>query len=270
MDCQQVAQLAPLYLSAELDRERAGAVDAHLRSCPSCMQELEAQAQLDARMREAIECEPVDATPVQDWIRARIASEPHAKAASISVIPSRRPPPERRQWFVAAVAIAAVLLLAVAGYRGLISPHVAPVYADAAQDHQREVVNQVPREWLSDRAAIKALAQGQGIEAAAPFALSSGPYHLERARLCFLDGLIFLHVVYTDGTREFSVYFRARGEQSLPGAAHEIDSGHILHCSTLDAEQVASLQTKSLTVVVVSDRYSGDALQVARLAAHTL
>jgi anti-sigma factor RsiW len=265
MDCQQVADLAPLYLSAELDRERAGAIDAHLRSCSSCMRELEAQAQLDARMREVIEGEHVDATSVQGWIRVRIATEPRNNVTPISV---RRSPPNRR-WRIVA-AIAAVLLLAAAGYRGLISAHVAPVYADAAQDHQREVVDQVPRHWLSDPAAISALAERQGIAASAPFALSSGPYHIERARLCFLDGRIFLHVVYTDGAREFSVYFRVRGNQSLPGVPREIDNGRILHSSTLGTEQVASLQTKSLVVVVVSDRYSGDALQVARLAAQTL
>ncbi|HEX4074541.1 MAG TPA: zf-HC2 domain-containing protein [Candidatus Acidoferrales bacterium] len=267
MDCQKVAELAPLYLSAELDRERAGAVDAHLRSCPSCMQELEAQAQLDARMREIIAGEQVDSTSVEGWIRARIGAEPRSKVTPISVRPSS---PKRRRWIAAAAGIAAILLLAVLGYRGLIGAHVAPVYADAAQDHQREVVNQAPRHWLSDRAAISALAEGQGIAGSAPFALSSGPYHLERARLCFLDHLIFLHVVYTDGAREFSVYFRVRGNQSLPGVPREIDNGRILHSSTLGAEQVASLQTKSLAVVVVSDRYSGDALQVARLAAETL
>jgi hypothetical protein len=267
MDCQKVAELAPLYLSAELDRERAAAFDAHLRTCPSCMQELEAQARLDARMREAIEAEQVDSTSIEGWIRARIAPEPRSNVTPIS---ARQSPPERRSWIVAAAGVAAVLLLAVLGYRGLISAHVAPVYADAAKDHQSEVVNQVPRQWLSDRAAISALAEGQGIAASAPFALSSGPYHIERARLCFLDHLIFLHVVYTDGTREFSVYFRVRGGQSLPGVPREIDNGRILHASTLGTEQVASLQTKSLTVMVVSDRYSGDALQVARLAAETL
>jgi anti-sigma factor RsiW len=267
INCNQVAELAPLYLSAELDRERAGAVDAHLRSCPSCMRELETQAQLDARMREVIAGERVDATSVERWIRARISAEPRRKSASISPRPSQS---HRRQSIVAAAGIAAMLVLIGLGYGRLMSPHVSRVDADAARDHQREVVEQEPRRWLSDRASISALAEGQGIAASVPFALSSSPYHLERARLCFLDGRIFLHVVYTDGTREFSVYFHVRGGQPLPGSPREIDNGRILHTSTLGSEQVASLQTQSLTVVVVSDRYSGDALQVARLAATAL
>ena len=267
MDCNQVTELAPLYLSGELDRERAGAIDAHLRSCASCMGEIEGQARLDARMREVIAGEHIDAGGVERWIRARIATEqPRSKVAPIS--PPR--PRSRRGWIAAAIGIAAVLVLAALGYRGLISPHVAQVYADAARDHQREVVEQEPRHWLSDRASISALAQGQGIAASAPFALSSGPYHLERARLCFLDGRIYLHAVYTDGAREFSVYFHVRGSQPLPGSPREIDNGRILHTSILGTEEVASLQTKDLAVMVVSDRYSGDALRVARLAATTL
>lgn len=264
MDCSEVEKLAPLYLSGELDRERAGAIDAHLRFCACCMGEIESQAKLDARMREIIAGEHVDATAVERWIRARISNEPLNKIASI---PAR---PAGRRWVGAAMGIAAVLLLAAIGYVGLSSPHVARVYADAAKDHQREVVEEEPRRWLSDRASIAALAQGQGIAASAPFAISSGPYHLERARLCFLDGRIYLHAVYTDGAHDFSVYFRVRGSEPLPGSAREIDNGRIVHTSTLGTEEVASLQTKDLTVLTVSDRYSGDALQVARLAATAL
>jgi anti-sigma factor RsiW len=268
MDCSQVAELTPLYLSGELDRPRAGAVDAHLRFCASCMAEIESQARLDARMREVIAGEHVDTSAVERWIRARTSPDPRSKVASIS--PPRPQPRSRRRWIAAATGIAAVLLLAALGYRGFLSSHVARVYADAARDHQREVVQEEPRRWLSDRASISALAQGQGVPASAPFALSSGSYHLERARLCFLAGRIYLHVVYTDGAREFSVYFHVRGPKPLPGSPHEIDNGRILHASVFGAEEVASLQTKDLTVVVVSDRYSGDALRVARLAAATL
>jgi anti-sigma factor RsiW len=268
MDCNEVAEIAPLYLSGELDRERASAVDAHLRFCASCMGEIESQARLDARMREVIAGERIDVAGVERWIRARISTDPRNKVASILPLHSQSRP--HRKWVAVAVGVAAVLLLAALGYRGLVSPHGARVYADAARDHQREVVEQEPRRWLSDRASISALAQGQGIAGSAPFALSSGPYHLERARLCFLDGRIYLHVVYTDGTREFSVYFHVRGSQPLPGSPREIENGRILRTSVLGSEEVASLQTKDLTVLVVSDRYSGDALQVARLAATAL
>ncbi|HTZ99425.1 MAG TPA: anti-sigma factor [Candidatus Aquilonibacter sp.] len=263
MDCSQIAEIAPLYLSGELDRERASAFDAHLKSCPACMHELESQAELDARMHEIVAAEHVDSGRVERWIRERIAADPPSKVTPISWR-SRR-----RSWMAAAMGMAALLLLAAAGYRTF-RPHVAPVYADAARDHEREVVEGVPRQWLSDRASISELAEKQGIAASAPFALSSGPYHIERARLCFLDGRIFLHVVYSAGAREFSVYFRVRGSESLPGSPREVDNGRLVHSSVLGSEQVASLQTEDLTVVAVGDRYSGDAWQAARLAAKAL
>jgi len=266
MDCNQVAELAPLYLSGELDRERAGAVDAHLQSCPACMRDLESQAQLDARMREAIEGEHLDASGVESWVRTRISIEPLDKVASIS---RRAPQPHRRRWVIAGAAAAAVLLLAAVSYLDFVR-HAARVFAAAAADHQREVIRLEPRQWLSDRAAISELAEKQGIAASAPFALSSGRYRLERARLCFLDGKIFLHAVYTDGEREFSVYFRVRDDQTLPGRTREVDNGHALHESSLGSQEVAGLQTDDLTVMVVSDRNSGDSLDVARLAAQTL
>lgn len=263
IDCNEVLELAPLYLSGELDRERAATVDAHLKSCPTCLRELESQADLDARMRQAIASENVDAAPIEHWFRSRAAAETHPKVTPIYKRSSRR------WWLVAAMGLGAVLLLA-AGYRGLLSPRVARVYADAARDHQREVVERERRPWYSDPAAISALAQKQGISPSAPFALSSGSFRIERARLCFLDGRIFLHVVYTDGSHEFSVYFRVRGSEPLPGSPREIDDGHIVHTSNLGSEQVASLQTKDLTIVAVGDRYSGDALQAVRLAAAAL
>jgi Putative zinc-finger len=266
MDCSQVAELTPLYLSGELDRERAGAIDAHLRFCASCMSAIESRARLDVRMREVIAGENVDVGAVERWIRARIPADPRDKVA---LIPQPRLR-SRRKWIATAMGVAAALLFAALSYRGLVGPRVARVYADAARDHPREVVEEAPRKWLSDRASISALAQGQGIAASVPFALSSGPYHIERARLCFLGARIYLHVVYTDGAREFSVYFHVRGSEPLPGSPREIDNGRILHTSIFDAEEVASFQTNDLIVVVVSDRYSGDALRVARLAATAL
>lgn len=265
MDCKQVAELAPLYLSGELDRERAGAVDAHLQSCSSCLRAIEGQAQLDARVREVVAGEHVDSSGMERRVHARISAESSGNVTPISTRPSQAY--GRRA--IASAAVAAVLLLAAVSYLD-IARRTARVYADAASDHRREVVEQVPRQWLSDRAAISDLAEKQGIDPSALFALSSAPYHIERARLCFLDSKIFLHAVYTDGERDFSVYFRVRGDQTLPGRAREVDNGRVLHESTLGNQEVAGVQTKDLTVMVVSDRYSSDALHVARLAAQTL
>jgi predicted anti-sigma-YlaC factor YlaD len=261
MNCNDIAEFAPLYLSAELDRPRSAAFDAHLKSCPSCMKELERQARLDAELRQAVAGEPVDVGSVVRRVRERISAE--TGGAARLALP-------RRRWMIAAMGAAAALLLVAAGYRGLLGPRVARVYADAALDHRLEVVEKAPRPWKVDPAQVSALAETQGIPASVPVALSSGPYHLERAKLCFLDRRIFLHLVYSDGAREFSVYLRQRGAESLSGWARETDNGRVLHTSNTGGEHVASFQTDSLTVMVVAEQSADTALHFARFAATAL
>jgi len=262
--CKEIAELAPLYLSAELDRARSAAFDAHLKSCPACMQELERQAHLDARLREGIMAETLDAVNFDRRVRERIAAEA-GKGYWLPLSGLRG-----RRWALAAVGIGAVLLVVAAGYRGLLGPHVARVYADAALDHRREVIEQQPRHWLVDPAQIAALAETRGVAGSAPLALAGNGYHLERGRLCFLDGRIFLHLVYSNGAAEVSVYLRERGAESLPGRVRETENGRNLRASNPGDEHVASFQTDRLTVVVVTDQPADAALQMARFAATRL
>jgi anti-sigma factor RsiW len=261
MNCSEIAELTPLYLSLELDRDRAAAFDAHLKSCPSCMRELERQARLDAELREVVAGEPVDTASVDRRVRERIAAESEGSSWLA---------PLHRRWVIVAIGAAAALLIVAVGYRGLLGSRVAPVYAAAALDHRREVVQNEPRHWKVDPSAVAALAESQGIPVSAPAALSSGAYRLERAKLCFLDGRIFLHLVYSDGTQEFSVYLRQRGAESLPGRTRETDNGRVLHTSDSGSEHVASFQTDGLTVMVVTDQSADTALHFARFAAATL
>ena len=65
------------------------------------------------------------------------------------------------------MGIAAAFLLLAAGYL-LVPGHVARVYADAATDHRMEVVEQQPRHWMTDPAAIAALGEKLGISDAVP------------------------------------------------------------------------------------------------------
>lgn len=264
MNCGDIAQLAPLYITGELEARRAAEFDAHLKTCPACLQELERQARLDARLRELILAEETDVARVDRRVRELIAAEAEGKP-----LPQLQPKP--RRWVVAAIGIAAVaVVLAAAGYRTLLGTHVARVYADAARDHQREVVQQQPRPWLTDPAQIAALAEQQGIASSAVAALSSGGYHLRRARLCFLDRRIFLHLVFSEGEREFSVYLRRRGAETLPGPVREIANGKPLCTSDLDNEHVASIETSQLIALVVNDRSSDAALSFARFASAVL
>ena len=263
MICTEVSRLAPLYITGELDATRAAELDAHLKSCPTCMRELERQSRLDVRLREVLLNDEVSAALVDHRVRELIAAE--AEGRDVPEL-GRRP----RRWLTAALSAAAVLLLAAVGYREFLGSRVAKVYADAARDHRLEVVQHQPRPWLTDPAAIAALAEERGIPASAVTALSSGGYHLDRGKLCFLDGHVVLHLVFSDGAREFSVFMRQRDAKPMPGPVREIAGGKPLCTSDVDQEYVASLETSSLFAVVVDDRSSAEALNFARFASSVL
>lgn len=263
MTCGEIARLAPLYITGELDARLAADFDTHLRACPACMRELERQARLDARLREIVLAEETKATQVDRRVRELIAAESEGN-------PMPQLQPRRRRWVAIAAGAAAAIVLAAVGYRTVSGPQVARVYADAARDHGLEIVQHQPRPWLTDPASIAALAEQQGIAPSAVAALASGGYHLNRARLCFLDHRIFLHLVFSDGVQEFSVFLRQRDAKTLPGPVRETANGRPLCTSDLNGEHVASVQTDHLVAVVVTNQSSDAALNFARFASAVL
>jgi anti-sigma factor RsiW len=261
MNCTEISELAPLYIAAELDSRRAAEFDAHLKTCPTCMAELETQARLDARFREALLADEVDVSRVNRRIRELIAAESLRGTAS----PVRSKP---SRWMTAAMGIAATFLLLAAGYL-LLPGHVARVYADAATDHRMEVVEQQPRPWKTDPVAIAALAEKQGISESVPLELASG-YHLERAKICRLDGRLYLHLVYSDGSQEFSLFLRQRDGEQLSGSIRGFANGRLLRVSSAGSENIASFETSHLTAMVATDQPAGAALHLAKLVSAAL
>ncbi len=261
MNCSDITELAPLYVAGDLDAEGAAEFDAHLKTCPACMAELETQARLDARFREALLAEEVDVERVNRRIRELIAA-----GSPGNVVSQLRPKPGRLM--TAAMGIAAAFLLVAAGYL-LMPVHVARVYADAATDHQLEVVQHRPRPWTTDRAQIAALAEQQGIQVSLPLELASN-FHLERAKVCPLDGRLYLHLVYSDGAREFSLFLRPRDGQHLTGAIRGFANGRFLRDSSAGSEHVSSFETTHLTAMVATDEPSDAALLFAKAASAAL
>lgn len=176
--------------------------------------------ELDQRLRDSILSEEVDASRVAAAVRNQI----------------RRP---RRVALWALASAAASMALAA-----FLWPQIPPICAAAAQDHQREIVNGEPRRWLTDLSAIDSLAEKQGVPASAIAALGTTGYHLERARLCFLNKQIFLHLAYTKDGSQYSVYLRpSSDEASFSRSVRGTKTG---------AENLAYFQTNRVTVVFVS------------------
>lgn len=265
MNCGDIVRLAPLYVTGELEAELSARFDAHLKTCAACMGEVERQARLDARLREMILTQDLQTNVAEADRRVR-----ELMLAQVDGLPTAKPPrPLRRAARVAAGLAGALLLLAL-GYGLLHVARVAPVYRAAARDHQIEIIEQLPRQWLTDPQEIASVAQRGGVSRAAISALTSGGYRLLRGKLCFLDRRVFLHLVFSSGGREFSVYLRQRDGASPGGAAREIVNGKPLCATEVDQEHLASIETDRLLVLVVSDESSDAALNFGRFASAVL
>jgi hypothetical protein len=201
--------------------------------------------ELDRRLRERVLSEEVDTARVELAIRHRIRANPRT-------VPG---------WAVVAAALIAMVLAGEFSYRTFRKEQTPPVCAAAAQDHDREIVNGEPRQWLSDLPAIDSLAAKQGVPASAIAALGTTGYRLERGRLCFLNKQIYLHLVYTKDRGEFSVYLRPRGGEPLGSSVHQVDLG---------PDNLAYFQFHGLTAVFVSHAAAGDVLAFARAGARAI
>jgi hypothetical protein len=214
-------------------------MDAHLHVCLSCAHELRQQQELDARLRTAILDEPLATRDLDQRIRQ------HVMAGT----------PWR--WISAAAGVAAAL---VVGWI-LFARSTPPVYADAAEDHRREVIEQQARHWTFENTAMDAMARGQGVSPVGIHALETAGFRLQRLKLCRLNGSVYLHLVYSDGAQEFSLFLKHDDGES---AAEAADAGH--H----GAEHLAAFRTSGLTAVVVSDQSGDKALRLAEIAARAL
>jgi hypothetical protein len=188
--------------------------------------------ELDRRLRESILSERVDTSRVAAAVRGQIAPR-------VRTVPG---------WAVAAAAVIVTILATTFSYQKFRQEQIPSVCSAAIEDHQREIVRGEPRQWLTDLSAIQALAQKEGVPTSAIAALDSTGYRLERARLCFLQKQIFLHLVYSKQGGEYSVYLRPR------------DSAHVLphwgepsfERSVRGTENLAYFETNRLTAVFVS------------------
>jgi anti-sigma factor RsiW len=242
MNCPETASLVPLYLSGELDAARAATLVAHLQTCTSCAREVEQQRDLDTRLRDALLNEDTGSAALIPVIHRRIAV---ARA-------------KRRVLTIGAIAAAVVLASGLLLRQFAVSGAVPAIFADAAKDHHREVIEKRVKKWRSEADEIAALAHRQGIPASAISALAAAGYRLDRARMCRLDGGMFMHLVYTDGTREMSVFLRPRKGDAIPLRAEDVG-----------VEHVVAVQSGSLAVVCVSEE-SRAAMNLARSAAAAL
>lgn len=236
MNCRDIEEFAPLYLSDELKDGRRAEFRVHLAECRNCAAEMDRQIALDGRLRDAVLVELPDSAAMERSIRGRMGRE--------------------RAWRFASMA-AAVLFAASLGYFALRSRETPALYTEAALDHRLEVMEHQPRRWRSDPAEIEKLAARFNLPDVAT--LVPQGYRLEHAKMCGIDNKAALHLVYTNGHQEFSVYIRARtaGDKTLREAS-------------VGAEHLAAFQTDRLEAVVATAESSEECRQFAEFASRVM
>jgi hypothetical protein len=249
MKCSDLSKSVPLYLAGELQSGLSAELTAHLRSCAACrcaFSEAADDVALDELVRASVFKDYVDHAAVDRRVRAGIHSEQRAPRRLIAV----------------AAGIAAVLAVTIAAWRITVSAHANPVYAAAARDYRLELIQKQPRKWFTDRDAIARLAGRVGLPSATVTAFAPAGYRLAEGKLCFLDGRVFLHLVYASEHGDFSLFLRRPDDGS-------IGSGSI-HADHFAAEQVAGFQHAQLSALLVTDQSALAALQLATSAAAML
>jgi len=194
---------------------------------------------IDARLCAAYSDGLPDASALQQAVRKRIAAE------------------RARLWIfmgaAAAVVLAAVSIGIFQHARG------TDIYAELARDHRREVVDQQPRRWRSEPAEIETLIARYGVTAPMVKGFAPTGFRLEHAKTCAMAGKPVLHLVYTDGSRQFSVYVRQR-----------TGTGFRAGSTSVDSEQVAAFERDGFEAAIVMVGSGAECLQWARRAASIL
>jgi hypothetical protein len=144
---------------------------------------------------------------------------------------------------------------------------IAQVHSDAVRDHGRVAAH---RQWISDPEVLAQLARQEGVEASMLLTLAPAGYRLKHGKACGLDGRWSLHLVYTNGTHEVSVFLRQRDADPAPGRAREIVKGRTVYAVDIGSEHLTFFQTEQLTAMVVSDQSIATAMSVASSIAQSL
>lgn len=270
MKCSEVEYMAPLYWSGELDAQATAELDRHLESCSNCAHTMELDRHGDEVLQQAAASVEVDVAPVLARVRAQIAAESPA---------ARRRWRGTLRWVPLVAASAAAIFL----FSFFVLPHgnnssTPPVQArsatppvnilaDAADDHHDEVVDHLQREWLYSAAEIRKLVQEGTGSSAVLTELTPDGYHIERARICELGTKNYLHLVYSDGSHEVSMFVRQQDGEQLAGAERGDVNGTPVLGDSYQKLQVAAFQSPHYTVVVVSDQPMNSTVDLARKAA---
>jgi anti-sigma factor RsiW len=234
-NCAGIRMRAPLYLSGEMEVEERDAFAAHIAKCSTCAERIAEDRNLDGTLRSALGGFAPDTGRLEQTLQREIS------------VDRRR----RHQAWAGAIA-ATVALLAGGAFAWARWTRPPQWYTDAALDHRIEMIERQPRRWRSSDSELAGLAAQNGLQLGQLTALAAAGYRLERAKICSIDGSRMLHLVFSNGTRRYSIF-----------VSPHLGPAETVRTIRRGAEQVAGFETGHFRGLVVSD---GSAAECAALA----
>jgi hypothetical protein len=116
-----------------------------------------------------------------------------------------------------------------------------------------------PRRWRSTPADIEAVAAPHGLTYSQVAALALPGYNLEHAKNCGIDGQRMLHLMFTNGSQEYSVYLNPN--QTAKASVRMVQLG---------TEQLAGFETGRFRAIVAMVGLRSECEGAARLTASRL
>jgi anti-sigma factor RsiW len=242
MNCSEVHYYGPLYHSGELEDPFIQDFRQHLETCASCEEIIRREQATDSALR-LLSDEPLDTTRIREEILVSIQQD-HTPKKQFRISPL--------QGLTGMAALLVLMFVASFPFRPSAQLPLT-IYRDAADDHRAEVVEHMKLRWAQDDASILSLLKTVGATEELTQQITPAGFHLDRARVCRLLSHSYVHLVYTDGTREVSYFLRSREGEELTGKPIVTVNGKAVYLDTIRDLSVAGFQTQNVTVLLVSD-----------------
>jgi anti-sigma factor RsiW len=240
MNCSYFEQVTDAYLSGEIEGPEWRV---HLDNCPDCAAKLRSESDFDLVVKQAVHSDRLQTRQIEAHVRAAIRQSHPIWSRPIMVMFRNG---------IAAMIVFGTLAIASLGYaRGRIDR--SAICVDAADDHQEEVVGKAPRKWRSDANEIAALSQRIAGDPSIPQRIAPAGYQLIGARVCLLHGKRYMHLDYSDGSKEISLFVGHQDDRKTLFARvlswFESDS---VSADRVESLTVGAIQKKDLYLVLVA------------------
>lgn len=252
MNCENVQDLLPLYLSGELGGEDLAAVQLHLQTCEGCSKAISADRELDDALRAAVLEKSPDVSGVLLRVHDRMATPRWKRMLHL--------PSVRAVVFVAGVVLVAVLGLSM--FRAHQAESTAALAA-AANDHYSDLVLLRHPDWAYQPQDVAHFMKEQFAQPDLLSVITPRGASFEKVRLCSLGGTQYAHFVFSSGSTETSVFLLPNAKaKSRVASVHLPDAGHGL--------EVSGFSSADMTGMVVGNKGQVPTQEIANRLAGTL